>query len=643
MCVSRYLALMRVIALCAMTSAEIYAQEDPPDPLTTTEVEVRATRLPPSDLEETALGRVYTRSPNTLFTTLTDWLSTLPALNIQSFGGPLQPARIGVRGAAANQTLVTFAGMRLNSLTTGALDLALIPLSALESITILRGAGAMQHGSGAEGGVIALEPARLPWGVDHDAQAGVSLGSFGTWKLHAHTAHRVEAQTEVAAGIAYTQTTGDFRFVDAQDTEHVRLNNDGEQIAGHLRAALGELGMPRLELVHLTSYTERGAPGPSEFANRFLDARLADLLSLTSLRGELPEMADTALGALSLEGRLSYRHASSTYQNTTALLGNQAVRNEHDEHSLEQQLTLRAQHLENLTGFAVLDIRYDHLLRRSPDAEASRWAFGLTLLENASFWDEALQASVGLRAEIDNQGHRALVPRVGLSAHVFSWLRVAGNLGRAYRLPTFDELYLRNEFVRGNPELDPEDATSADLGLFFTPVDTLEIEAVGFAQSYERLILFVPNAFFFQAQNLSGASVFGLELAARYALLEQHLHLEASYTLTQAQFDAPPRDPLPGRARHAAHVSVSGRYDRVGGRLHLGYLSERPLDLFGNATAPARLLLDATLSFKLPAGFILLAEARNLLGVKDALDTLQSPLPPRSFHAALTWHLNAGE
>ena len=64
-------------------------------------------------------------------------------------------------------------------------------------------------------------------------------------------------------------------------------------------------------------------------------------------------------------------------------------------------------------------------------------------------------------------------------------LRLKGNVERSYRVPTFDELYLDEGTLRGNPDLRPEDAVNFDLGVELSrarwgPVSRLRLEVVGF-------------------------------------------------------------------------------------------------------------------------------------------------------------------
>ncbi|WP_430809939.1 MULTISPECIES: TonB-dependent receptor domain-containing protein [unclassified Carboxylicivirga] len=77
-------------------------------------------------------------------------------INIQSNGGAGALTTASIRGAASNQTLVTWNGLPLNSLTTGASDLSTISAGGFNDVRLTYGAAGSLYGSGTMGGVIEL-------------------------------------------------------------------------------------------------------------------------------------------------------------------------------------------------------------------------------------------------------------------------------------------------------------------------------------------------------------------------------------------------------------------------------------------------------------------------------------------------------
>ncbi|MCA9542663.1 MAG: TonB-dependent receptor, partial [Myxococcales bacterium] len=148
-----------------------------------------------------------------------------------------------------------------------------------------------------------------------------------------------------------------------------------------------------------------------------------------------------------------------------------------------------------------------------------------------------------------------VVPKLGLA-----WATAAGplalvarvNTGRLFRDPGFDELYIRGPGIEGDPTLRPEDGWGGDVGL------TVEVaagalratlDAMVFAQRYDRLILFVPDdAFTIRARDDFAAAVDGVELALRLGF--GPVRFEGTWLGQDARFTTSPAAPLPDRPAH---------------------------------------------------------------------------------------------
>ncbi len=65
---------------------------------------------------------------------------------------------ISIRGSNANEVLIIYDGIPLNSSYAGGFDLSWLNLNDIESISIIKGAGTLRYGSGAFGGVLLLKP-----------------------------------------------------------------------------------------------------------------------------------------------------------------------------------------------------------------------------------------------------------------------------------------------------------------------------------------------------------------------------------------------------------------------------------------------------------------------------------------------------
>ncbi len=99
-------------------------------------------------------------------------------LSILSYGGYNSLTSISFRGTGSNHTLVTWNGFPVNSLTTGGVDLSLIPVGIFDKISLVYGASGSLYGSSSIGGAIMLENS-TDWTNRLSGGLSAGMGSFG--------------------------------------------------------------------------------------------------------------------------------------------------------------------------------------------------------------------------------------------------------------------------------------------------------------------------------------------------------------------------------------------------------------------------------------------------------------------------------
>ncbi len=89
-------------------------------------------------------------------TSLVDLLTGVPGVSISQLGGIGQPISLFLRGTNSTHTLVLIDGVRIGSVSSGAVALEQIPVNAIDHIEIVRGPRSSLYGSDALGGVIQI-------------------------------------------------------------------------------------------------------------------------------------------------------------------------------------------------------------------------------------------------------------------------------------------------------------------------------------------------------------------------------------------------------------------------------------------------------------------------------------------------------
>ncbi|HEY5656895.1 MAG TPA: TonB-dependent receptor, partial [Myxococcota bacterium] len=400
---------------------------------------------------------------------LADLLSESEGVFVRRFGAASDRAEVSIRGSSPAQVVVSIDGVRANSALTGGLDLSRVCLPLVESVEIYRGAGAAWQGSGAVGGTVNLN---TRGGTDQPVnRIGFSGGAFDTYQgsiFRSATA----GSLGYSAGYCGLGTQGDFRF--ARPTyigpdgvpqspvpdEAERINNDRVQHASTLGLEHA-LGPGRLRFGDYFVHSRGGEPGidccGGETAGQSPEARGTDWSNLAQLgwRGE-------SLGRLgsALDLSLYHRYEASAFEDPLRPYDDPVDVNA-DISTLGARLADRwkgalgpSRHEPGLQ----IDFANDRL-DSSEQSDRARSTAAATLDDRVTFFDERLLLAAAVRADWTEGFGWHWVPSLGIVVTPLPWLRIRGNAGRAFRVPTFDELYLPDKgYIRGDPSLEPEDA-----------------------------------------------------------------------------------------------------------------------------------------------------------------------------------------
>jgi outer membrane cobalamin receptor len=591
--------------LTLWVAAAASAQEPPADPAAAPEqlvvYGVRTGKLDPIPAASTDVLVVDERTAE--LESLSDRLDDAPGVFVRRFGGAGDRSEVSIRGSSPSQVVVAIDGVRVNSALTGGLDLTRACLPLLERVEVTRGAGSVRYGSGALGGVVNLVTRAA--NPEPEARAAFSGGAFDTFEGSALVAERAGA-FDASVGYCGFTTQGDFEF--ARPTEvgdgvsagfepdHAeRLNNDRVQHGGTL--GLGRrIGPGTLRLSDYAVFSEGGEPGldgaNGPAAGQRTEARSRDLSNLALLRwdGAPPDPFgdELALSAYHRYERVRFEDVPET-----------PFGPEIDVKTRIETLGARASDTWRLEPFGqalsarvLLDGAQDWLHardQRSRDRASGGAGFEPTL----ALFDERVSLSAGARVDWADGFGAEVLPAVGLVIEPLRWLRLRGQAGRAYRVPTFDELFHPDEgFVVGNPDLEPEDAWNFDAGIELTldrlgPFSELRAAATGFRREIDESIVWLlvgPSTI--RPENTGSATADGVELSASLRLT-RFVRISVHHTELDSRRDDTDRA-LPGAPD-----------DETSGRLQLG--PEQVWKLIGEAEHVGEILVSEGGSRRLPS------------------------------------------
>jgi vitamin B12 transporter len=593
---------------------------------------------------------------------LADLLSETQGVFVRRFGGAGDRAEVTIRGSTPSQVVVAIDGVRANSALTGGLDLTRACLPLLERVEVTRGAGSAQLGSGAVGGTVNLVTRAA--GAEPDTRASFRGGAFDTFEGSALHAAR-SGPVDVSLGYCGLSTEGDFDFVQPTERgdgvtagfepEHAtRLNNDRVQHGGTV--GLGrELGPGTLRLSDYAVYSDGGEPGfdgaNGPTAGQRTAARSRDLANLAQLRwqGSAP---DPLGDEIDLSAYHRYEHTRFSDPIPRTAFGDPL-----EAHARLETLGARAADTwrfaplgQALAARVQVDGAQDWLHAR--DFRAQDRASGGALFEpTLRLFDERILLSGGARLDWADGFGSELLPSAGLAIAPLPWLRARAQAGRAYRVPTFDELFHPDEgFIQGNPDLAPEDAWNYDAGLELAlaelgPLSDLRFGATWFRREIDESIVWLlvgPSTI--RPVNTGAATADGVELSGSLRFT-RFVALGAQHTYVDSRRDANHRR-LPSQPKHETFARLQLGPDPVWKVVgELSHVGEILVSEGGSRRLPTRTVWNASAALNvaewpdLGLGRIVselwLSARVNNIGDEAVRDAVAFPQPGRNASGAI--------
>ena len=434
-------------------------------------------------------------------------------VEIAQTGGLGAQSAIRIRGSESDHVLVLVDGVRVNSVTTGATAIDQILLDDVERIEVVRGNVSSVYGSEAIGGVVQIftrrgqghmkVSANVAAGTDEYHKVAVSVGgALGDTRVY------FGAGRTASGGFSSVVThyiPGPFSSFDAADADDDTYRNTTLNLSLSHRLAGGhEVGLSAMQSL-----------GNVEYDGTYQNHSDQDLtaLSLYSAnqvtqnwhsRLQLSQGADDLQSDLNglITDRFKTRNRQLLWSNQIALgAGNLQLGAE----GLWQKLTSSQSYSKDARRVASVFGGYSQALG-AHDVQAN-----LRFDEYSDFGG----AATGL---------------IGYGYRITQQWRIAASYSTAFKAPTFNELYTMAfaPWYVGNPNLDPERARSAEIGLTYSGAWGLARASL-FDTRTRDLIVDVtdPVSFVSSPVNLNQARNRGLELswAGKLAGLDGRLAL----------------------------------------------------------------------------------------------------------------------
>ncbi len=449
---------------------------------------------------------------------LDDLLAREGGLFIKSYGsGSL--ATSSIRGGSAGHTSVLWNGLPLQSPMLGLTDLSLLPLYAIDEVDLIYGGQSSSWGSGAIGGVIALNNHVGPKKeTEFEAQAFAgSFGQFGGFLKGSYGRGPLTGETRLHVRVA----ENDFPYHTRPDLPETRQSHARRKDAGFLQSLVWR-------------------PGPGAWLRLQIWGQQAERqIPPTTVQNSSQATQEDAFLRSALQARWAWRKVvwnlrSGLFRESIdfrdPLQGVESL----SRYWLSQtEVTADWQPLRTIRAHAGLNFQWTEAETGgfSGFKQQRRLAGFLMAKWTSDTW--SVQGNV--RQEMIDGKMGPFLPALGVEGNLRPWLGLSFRISRNFRLPTLNDLYW---VPGGDPDLKPESGWSMETGLRAKAKgerDVLQYSVTAFSRLIDNWMLWsqMPGQSYYSVSNITRVWSRGLEqrLIWEVELGAWELLCEAGYDL----------------------------------------------------------------------------------------------------------------
>jgi vitamin B12 transporter len=454
-------------------------------------------------------------------TNVADALQQIAGIDIRRRGTNGMQADLYIRGGSFDQTLLLVDGIKVDDAQTGhhTMNLAL-PIEVIKRIEIIKGPAARIFGQNAFNGAINIITKDVP---DTDVSLSVQGGSYNQFNA------------AVTAGISLDDSSHIIHY-SKNTSEGYRYNTDYDNQNFVLKSTFNKKNLPIAMLISLSD-RNFGANGfyASLAATNQYEETMASLIGFSTVIKK---------GNFTWKPRVYWRRNEDEY---VFVRKNPSIyRNLHISNKIAAELNGSYSSNIGVTGFGIETAKV--YLSSNNLGDNNRFVSTLFLEHRLELLDNKMDITPGVAVTYFSDFKFFAFPGIDIGYQLHTNLRVYGNLGYTYRVPTFTDLNYKSPTTIGNPDLEPEKAFSQEIGLKWNAARFNATMAV-FNRDSNRLIDYVKmqNTDPWQPQNIQDVTTKGFETQLNYTFslnsFDQKLQLgysfledkikQSSYTFSQ--------------------------------------------------------------------------------------------------------------
>ena len=458
------------------------------EPLSIEEIDRSVTLLPARRME-------------LVLSSLVDLLQLDPSLDLQERAPDGVQADLSIRGASFEQTLVLLNGQRLNDVQSGHHDMDIpVPLDSVERVEVLRGSGSAMYGSDASGGVVNVITAP-PEGFE--LRLRTAVGNDGINQQHASLSDTFGSLSEQLS-FARDFSSG---FMPGRDYRNLQLASS----------------------THLIT-----AWGPTDLTLAYMDHPFG----AAGFYGDYPSWEDTktwwagfqqALGKKTVAS-FAYRRHSDLY---VLFRDNPSIYANHHADESAQMAVRRTETVATGTNlYYGVEALHESIVSNNLGAHARSRGAAYASMDFRAL--RRFSLSLAAREEVYRNLAATLCPTIAGGVWISAKLKFRTSASRAFRVPTYTDLYYNDPVNHGNPYLQPERSWSYEAGLDWNPGGRVRAGLTLFERREHNGIDYYSTSIDgpWQALNIDNLKFTGVESSLRLVLTHsQTLDLRYNWLL----------------------------------------------------------------------------------------------------------------
>ena len=428
---------------------------------------------------------------NSAAVNVADLLQQVAGVDIRRRGTGGSQADLYIRGGGFDQTLLLIDGIKMDDAQTGHHTMnAALPIEVIERIEIIKGPAARVYGQNAFSGAINIVTKKK---LNNSVSTNVEAGSFG------------QLNGNITVGLEQNNASHIGHFGRVSSAGY-RNNSDYDNSNYFLKSTFNK-NKQAIEMIATFMERKFGAENfytTNPTFNEYEETQNSLIAFTTTFKKENFKIRPRVYWKRNQDMFLLRRSEPQFYRNfhISDKIGAEA----------------NASYISKLgvTGFGV-DISKIYL-RSNNLGNRNRFMATVFLEHKFVLANDKLDITPGVAMTYFSDFDFNAFPGIDIGYSITDDLRVYGNVGYTYRIPTYTDLYYNDPVTSGNADLEPEEAFAQELGLkYFSP--KFNVSVAVFNRDAENLIDYIRTATtddVFTATNVREVNTKGVEFDAAY-------------------------------------------------------------------------------------------------------------------------------